>query len=190
MQLSQRDPIQTAKAAATLDLLSGGRLEMITGAGWNVEEMRNHGVRPEDKYDVVRERILAMREIWRNEEATFHGDHVNFDRIWQWPKPVQPGGVPLILGGNNPDSEDRAMAYGDGWAPLPFPDVLERVRTFTAREGAPPVTIVGLPADPAQIDAYREAGADSIIQWLPSSRRDDVERSLEEWSNAVDAVAR
>jgi probable F420-dependent oxidoreductase len=190
MQLSQRDPIQTAKAAATLDLLSGGRLEMITGAGWNVEEMRNHGVRPEDKYDVVRERILAMREIWRNEEATFHGDHVNFDRIWQWPKPVQPGGVPLILGGNNPESEDRAMAYGDGWAPLPFPDVLERVRTFTAREGAPPVTIVGLPADPAQIDAYREAGADSIIQWLPSSRRDDVERSLEEWSNAVDAVAR
>jgi probable F420-dependent oxidoreductase len=189
MQLSQRDAISTAKAAATLDLLSGGRLELITGAGWNVEEMRNHGVDPDTKYELVHERILAMREIWANDEASFHGRFVDFDRIWSWPKPVQEGGVPLILGGNSPGSEERAIEYGDGWAPLPFPGVLERVQAFTAREGAPPVTIVGIDPDPAVISDYAEAGADSIILWLPSAAAGEVERSLAEWREVLEAVA-
>ncbi len=132
IQVAQREPITTAKALASIDVLSGGRLDLIVGHGWNIEEMRNHGVDIDTRYELVRERMLAMREIWRDDEATFHGDFVNFDRIWSWPKPVQPGGVPLFFGGNSPGSEERALEYGDGWAPIAFPDVPERIRAFRA----------------------------------------------------------
>ena len=118
IQIAQRDPITTAKEAASLDYLSDGRLDLIAGHGWNIEEMRNHGVDPERRYDLVNERVRAIREIFQNDVATFHGEFVNFDAIWSWPKPVHPGGVPIIMGGNSPGSEERALAYGDGWAPI------------------------------------------------------------------------
>ena len=100
IQMAQRDPISTAKAAASVDFLSSGRLDLIVGHGWNVEEMRNHGIDPATRYELVRERMLAMRRIFQDDVATYHGKYVNFDAIWCWPKPAQPRGVPLILGGN------------------------------------------------------------------------------------------
>ena len=131
IQVAQRDPISTAKAAASVDFLSGGRLDLIVGHGWNIEEMRNHGIDPDTRYELVRDRMLAMRRIFQDDVATYHGEYVNFDAIWCWPKPAQPRGVPLILGGNSPGSEERALEYGDGWAPIEGPGILERVAAFT-----------------------------------------------------------
>ena len=109
LQVVQRDPIVTAKAVASVDLLSGGRLVPITGSSWNIEEMRNHGTDPATRYELLEERVLAMREIWANDEATFHGQFVNFDRIWCWPKPAQ-NPMPIYIGGNSPGSRGAGAA--------------------------------------------------------------------------------
>jgi probable F420-dependent oxidoreductase len=185
IQVAQREPITTAKALASIDVLSGGRLDLIVGHGWNIEEMRNHGVDIETRYDLVRERMLAMREIWREDEATFHGDFVNFDRIWSWPKPVQPGGVPLFFGGNSPGSEERAVEYGDGWAPIAFPDVPERVRAFRAAGHDMPVVAFGVATEPAAIEEHASAGTSRVVLMLESARPGEIERGLEELQRCV-----
>jgi probable F420-dependent oxidoreductase len=188
IQLAQRDPITTAKEAASVDFLSGGRLDLIAGHGWNVEEIRNHGVDPARRYDVVRERILALREIWGNDVATFHGEFVDFEAIWSWPKPVQPGGVPIILGGNSPGSEERALEYGDGWAPINGPGILERVAAFTAANPEALVHVAGVGSEPGEIEAFAEAGTTRAILTLGMAHAGDVERTLEELRDAVGAA--
>ncbi len=190
IQLAQRDPIICAKEAASLDVLSGGRLDLIVGHGWNVEEMRHHGVRFEDRYDIVREKMLAMREIFREDEASFHGDHVSFDRIWSWPKPVQPGGVPLYYGGNSPGSEERARTYGDGWGPIAGPGMSERIRAFKDDGPDLPVAVTIMPPDPETLNEYAEAGADrAIVGPVDATDGDAAKRSLEELRSIADAVA-
>ncbi len=94
----ERDPIVLAKEVASLDMISGGRVLFGIGGGWNVEEMENHGANSKKRWKTVREKILAMREIWTKEEAEYHGEIVNFDKIWSYPKPVQPGGPPVLMG--------------------------------------------------------------------------------------------
>ena len=188
IQLGHREPIATAKALASIDLLSGGRVDLVVGHGAIPEQMRNHGIDPETRYDVVREHMLAMREIWRADEATFHGKFVAFDRVQSWPKPVQPGGVPMFFGGNSPGSEDRARAYGDGWAPLALDGTPERIRAFTAGGAGQPVVAVGLPTDPAVVEEYADAGADRIVFRLASTERDGIEAALEEVRACVAAV--
>ena len=190
IQLAQRHPITCAKEAATLDWLSGGRLDLIAGTGWNLEEMRNHGIDPERKYDVVREHVLAMKEIWGNDTATFEGEFVSFHEIWSWPKPVQPGGVPLILGGNSPGSEERAIAYGDGWAPIALPGTAERIRAFVDAGNTLPVVAFGVPTDPAEIEAYASAGTHRIVLMLGAARPGQIERSLEEIRRSVATAVR
>jgi probable F420-dependent oxidoreductase len=188
IQVAQRDPITTAKEAASVDWLSGGRLDLIVGHGWNKQEILNHGVDFDARYDVVRERMLAMREIWRNDEAEFHGEHVDFGPIYSWPKPAQPGGVPLILGGNSPGSEERALAYGDGWAPINGEGIIERVAAFTAQNPGVPVHVAGVATDPAEIEEYARAGATRAILGLGPAKADDVDRTLEELRRAVDVA--
>ena len=131
----QRDPILAAKAIASVDHISNGRMVLITGSSWNIEEMRNHGTDPETRYELLEERVLAMREIWSEDEATFHGRFVNFDRIWSWPKPVQHP-MPVFIGGNSPGSEERALRVGTGWSPMHIPGMVERVRGVRRAGGA------------------------------------------------------
>jgi probable F420-dependent oxidoreductase len=188
IQLAQRDPITTAKEAASVDVLSGGRLDLIVGHGWNIEEIRNHGTDPENRYDVVRERMLAMKEIWNNDVASFHGEHVNFDRIWSWPKPLQAGGVPLILGGNSPGSEERALEYGDGWAPINAPGIIDRVAAFTSENPGVPVHVAGVATDPAEIEEYAKAGATRAILGLGPAKPGEAEGILEDLRRAVDVA--
>ncbi len=114
----QRDPITLAKEVASVDLLSGGRFILGIGAGWNREEMENHGADYRHRWDVVREKVLAMKAIWTEDEAEFHGAHVNFDPIWSYPKPVQPGGPPIWIGANSPWVFDRIAEYANGWMPI------------------------------------------------------------------------
>jgi len=182
-QIAQRDPILTAKAVASADHVSRGRLILITGSSWNLEEMRNHGTDPQTRYELVEERVLAMREIWASDEATFHGQFVNFDRIWSWPKPVQ-NPLPVFVGGNSPGAEERALRAGTGWAPIHLPGILERVSGFlrkAADDGdVTAVTVVGEDASAQMLDAYAAAGAERWIFALPiCADESELEREIE-----------
>jgi probable F420-dependent oxidoreductase len=186
--LVERDPIVTAKAAASIDHLSGGRLEFGVGAGWNREEMRNHGTDPKVRMGVLRERVEAVRAIWTQDEASYSGKYVNFERIWCWPKPAQRPGPPVLVGGDGPGVLDRVMAFGDGWLPnwRGNPAIFARVRELRARADRPvEVQMLSVPPDPAVLDAMREAGVRRAMHWLPSGPLSTVERALDRWEAAV-----
>src|SRR5262245_38420896 len=115
--LVERDPIITAKQVASLDQLSGGRMLFGVGAGWTLEEIRNHGAAPHRRFPLLRGRVEACKAIWTEDEATYEGERVQFERIWSWPKPVQNPHPPILLGGNGPTVLDRVIAFADGWFP-------------------------------------------------------------------------
>ena len=190
--VAQRDPITLAKQIASLDFLSGGRFLFGVGAGWNVEEMRNHGTEPGTRWRLVRERVEAMTAIWTMEAAAYHGALVDFDPIWSWPKPVQSPRPPVLVGGGGPRVLDRVLAYGDEWMPFrdgsddwsspdfqtDAPDEFDRSlssriaelqRLAAERDRAPiPVTLFNAKAHPAAIERYAAMGIDRCIFWLPS----------------------
>ena len=178
-QVVQRDAILTAKAVASVDHISDGRMLLITGSSWNVEEMRNHGTDPHTRYELLEERVLAMREIWANDEATFHGRFVDFDRIWSWPKPVQDP-MPVFIGGNSDGAEIRAQRIGTGWAPLDAPGIVERIRAYlrdAAESGVDTaVTAVAGELSPERIEEYAQAGAERWLHHIPLelAAREDV----------------
>jgi probable F420-dependent oxidoreductase len=178
----ERDPIITAKEAASLDLLSGGRFEFGVGAGWNREEMRNHGTDPRKRMAVLAERVEAIKEIWTSSEASFHGEHVSFDRIWSWPKPVQDPHPPVWVGGNGPTVEDRVLAFGDGWMPNVVDDdqLLARFDALRARADREiRLAINASPRRPERLERYVSAGVERAIFYLPSAGRDEIEQRLD-----------
>src|ERR671929_2298180 len=129
----ERDPIITAKEVASVDGLSGGRLDFGVGAGWNREEMANHGTDPRTRMRLMRERIEAMQAIWTQDEASYHGDFVDFERIWSWPKPLQRPWPPVLVGGGGPTVMDRVVGFGDGWISQHRADPLARVDELRPR---------------------------------------------------------
>jgi probable F420-dependent oxidoreductase len=183
----ERDPITTAKEAASVDYLSGGRLEFGVGAGWNREEMANHGTDPRQRMSVLRERVEAMKAIWTQDEASYHGTHVNFDRIWSWPKPAQRPHPPVLVGGSGPTAEDRVLAFGDAWFPNYEPEgLLERATALRDRAERPvELMVMGIPADPRELERYAAAGFRRAVHWLPSAGRGPVERALDTFESAV-----
>jgi probable F420-dependent oxidoreductase len=189
MLLPQRDPITTAKAVASLDVVSGGRVEVGLGAGWNVPEIENHGTPFDRRFGVMRERAEAMKAIWADDEASYHGRYVNFDHIMSWPKPVQRPHPPLWIGGMGEKVLDRVLRYGDGWFPNsrdPDADRLgERVADLRRRgeeagRGRIPVTAFGTPIDAAVVEAFARADVDRVLLMLPSADRAEVERAADE----------
>src|SRR4051794_22655664 len=177
----ERDPIVTAKEVASVDHLSGGRFEFGVGAGWNREEMRNHGTDPRKRMAIMRERVEAMKAIWTQEEASYSGEHVSFERIWSHPKPVQRPHPPVLVGGNGPTVLDRVLAFGDAW----FPnfgrggDLFARIEELRERAERPiEVHVIGVPADPAALEQMREAGVRRAARWLPTGGRSVVEPAL------------
>jgi probable F420-dependent oxidoreductase len=190
--LVERDPITTAKTAATLDYLSGGRLLLGVGAGWNLEEMENHGTDPSRRFGLLKERVEAIKAIWTEEEASYHGRYVGFDRIWAWPKPVQRPHPPVMIAGNGPKVIDRVLAYGDEWLPEPEDGLVHRMHELTERAraaGRDPVPITVYGTDPADVDAYAEAGAHRCVYWLPPRGHEDTVRRLEELAGAINPRA-
>jgi probable F420-dependent oxidoreductase len=185
--ITQRDPIITAKEVASVDVLSGGRLEFGIGAGWNREEMENHGTEPRQRMKVMRERVEAMKAIWTEDEATYHGSHVSFDRIWSWPKPAQRPHPPVLVGGNGPTVLDRVLSFGDAWFPNHAPDgILDRGRELRGRAERPVgLMVIGVPADPRVLQQYADAGFDRVAHWLPSAAQGPVEAGLERWESAI-----
>ena len=144
--VAQRDPIILAKQVATIDHLSGGRFVFGVAAGWLVEEMRNHGVQPGLRWELMSEQILAMKAIWTRDEAEFHGEFVDFDPIWSWPKPVQVPHPPVLVGGNGPRSLRVAAECGDGWMPVvmnavEFEAKLTELRRLCKEAGRPALQV-------------------------------------------------
>jgi probable F420-dependent oxidoreductase len=190
----ERDPIITAKEVASLDQLSGGRFLFGVGAGWNREEMRNHGTDPAQRFKVMRERIEAMKAIWTSDEASYAGEFVNFERIWSWPKPVQKPHPPILVGGTGPRVLDRVLAFGDEWMPNRIPDPGELIRrieelrsraTEAGREIG--VTLSGCTRDPALIERFAQAGVHRGVFWLPAAGRAEIEAAIERIEAAVAA---
>jgi probable F420-dependent oxidoreductase len=186
----ERDPIVTAKEVASVDHLSGGRFEFGVGAGWNREEMANHGTDPRVRMALLGERVKAMQAIWTQEEASFAGRFVNFDRIWSWPKPAQHPYPPVLIGGNGPTVLDRVLEYGDGWFPQWHDqDLIPRIAELTDRADRPlQVQVLGVPPDPKALEQLADAGVHRASCWLPSGPWSVVERRLAEWEQAVAAL--
>lgn len=193
--IAQREPIATAKAIATLDHLSGGRVELGIGFGWNVDEMQHHGVDPARRRELVREHVLAMRALWTEEQAEFHGEFVDFSPSWSWPKPVQPGGPPVLLGGAPGPKLFAAIAeYCDGWMPIGGAGVREALPALAeacARVGRDPATVRLLPFgtlyDPAKIGYYASLGVEEIVLRLGEGTRDRVLPELDRLAAAIAA---
>ncbi|HEY8584229.1 MAG TPA: LLM class F420-dependent oxidoreductase [Capillimicrobium sp.] len=184
--VTQRDPIITAKEVASLDHLSGGRFEFGVGAGWNREEMANHGTDPRTRMRLLRERVLAMKEIWAHPEASFHGEFVSFDRIWCDPKPLQRPHPPILVGGNGPTVYDRVIELGDAWMPNHARDVVDRIPELRERAGRDvPVVVMGPPPKAEVLESYAAAGARRVLFWLPSTRRAGIEAGLDEIERAL-----
>ena len=183
----QRDPIITAKEVASIDHLSGGRFDFGVGAGWNREEMADHGTDPRRRMRIMKERIEAMKAIWTEDEASYHGEFVNFDRIWSWPKPAQTPHPPILVGGLGETVLDRVLDFGDVWFPnYGPPDLLDRVEELRARADRPiPVEAMGAPADPAALESLQQAGFRRALHWIPSGNRAVVEAALERWESAI-----
>ena len=166
--VNQRDPIQTAKAVASLDLVSGGRFLFGVGNGWNQDEMENHGTAFATRHKLVRERIEAMKVIWTKSKAEYHGEMVTFDPLMAWPKPVQKPHRPIWVGGAFPYGARRAVRYGDGWLPLrrrEVREVLPQFREMCREAGREPlpVTIWEAKEDLGSLKRDRDAGVERII---------------------------
>lgn len=196
--VTERDPILMAKQVASLDFLSNGRVQLGVGAGWNAEEMENHGTQFGQRWKILRERILAMRQIWTEEEAEFHGEFVDFDKLWAHPKPVQAGGPPVLLGASSRFVYKRIAEYGDGWFPIyqdarragasgavDYAHGIAQTREAwdqAGRSGQPSFSIFGVGPDAAAVESLLQTGFDRIIFALPSGSADEVLPMVEKYA--------
>jgi len=186
--IPQRDPIVTAKCVASLDQLSRGRFVFGIGGGWNVDEMENHGASYETRFQLLRERILAMKALWTEEEAQFHGKMVSFDPVWLYPKPAQRPHPPILLGGESDHTLKRVVEFCDGWFPRARPgfiakEAVERLRRAAAAAGRDfstlSISVFRAPADPGVLADYRQAGIARAVLEVPDGSRDEILRLLD-----------
>jgi probable F420-dependent oxidoreductase len=189
--LTERDPIVTAKAVATLDLISNGRFEFGIGAGWNVEEMANHGTAFETRFRVMVDRAKAMRAIWTQDEAAYHGEFTSFEPIWSWPKPVQKPHPPILLGGETKHTLRRVMEFCDGWFPRgrAFADPqaeMSRLRAAAEEAGRDirtvSTTLFGTKPEERYVAQCKAAGVDRALFALPPAGRDKVLPVIDEYT--------
>ena len=189
--VNQRDPIQTAKLVASIDQISGGRFLFGIGVGWNAEEMENHGTVFATRAKLVRERVEAMKAIWTQSKAEYHGEFVNFDPVMAWPKPMQKPHPPVIVGGAFPQAARRAVRYGDGWIPLAgrIGDALPKFRDMLKEAGRDPascpITLFGCTEDVDLLKRARDQGVVRACVSLPPEKADKILPTLDRWANLI-----
>jgi probable F420-dependent oxidoreductase len=190
----QHDPIVLAKSIASLDMLSGGRFVFGIGGGWNVEEMENHGATYQTRFAMLRENILAMKQIWMEDTASFEGDYVNFDKIWSYPKPVQEPHPPILLGGETDYTLRRVVEFCDGWFPRAGAnfdphEMMGRLKQHADKAGRDmstlQVSVFRAPANKAALDSMRQHGIDRAVLEVPDTSRDEVLKLLDGYAKLV-----
>ena len=190
----ERDPITTAKEVASLDQLSGGRFLFGVGAGWNREEMVNHGTDPSRRFGLMQERIEAMKAIWTEDEASYHGRYLDFERIWSWPKPAQRPHPPIIVGGNGKRVLERVVAYGDEWMPNRIESVeelqarMEELGGMAADAGreTPKVGLYAAPAKADEMERYESIGISRYVLFVPPVPRPEAEARLDHLAGLIE----
>lgn len=195
--VAQRDPIWLAKEAATVDRLSDGRFLFGVGYGWNKEELAHHGVAYTERRAVLRERVLAIKQLWTEDEVSFEGEHLRLSPSWQWPKPVQTPHPPVILGGNaGPRTFADIAEFCDGWMPIggrhSFLDRLADLYAACEAVGRDPdsveLGIFGAPRDPGQLTQLAEAGVQRAVLGLPPAGADTVLPLLDRFADLASRV--
>ena len=193
----ERDPIVTAKEVASVDRLSNGRFFFGIGGGWNAEEMENHGANFRRRWRVLRENILAMKQIWTQDEAEFHGEYVNFDKIWSYPKPVQQPHPPIFMGGDGATTFDRVVEFCDGWMPIggrpgSGPSLGEKIALLQrqAQEAGRdpstlPVSVFGVRPDPEVVARMEQDGVSRVLFTLPSAQSDTLLPTLDRLAELI-----
>ncbi|MDH3752299.1 MAG: LLM class F420-dependent oxidoreductase [Acidimicrobiia bacterium] len=194
--VTQRDPIHLAKQVSSLDVVSDGRFLFGIGAGWNREEMEDHGTDPERRFGRMRETVEAMKEIWANDPAEYHGDHIGFDPMFQRPKPIQKPHPPIHVGGIYPGGLRRAVAYADGWMPIgaradtdprPHLEAVDRACVEAGRVRSDfEVSIYAAPMTRDPLRELAELGVDRVVFALPPHARDELLPVLDHCSALMD----
>jgi probable F420-dependent oxidoreductase len=195
----QRDPFNLAKQVASLDCLSGGRFIFGIGGGWNVDEMENHGATYNSRFKILRETILAAKQLWTQEQAEYHGDFINFDPAFSAPKPRQTPHPPILLGGNTDHTLRRVVEYCDGWLPMGPSNMtdgmarLRRIAEEAERDMATLQTTVFQMAslttlveqsdesDKVALEGYKNAGVNRVLLLLPTADRDTCLKTLDDY---------
>ncbi len=194
--VAQRDPIVTAKEVASLDFISAGRFSFGIGFGWNREEMADHRVVYTERRAVVRERILAMRSLWEDDEASFEGEHVRLSPSWAWPKPVQRPHPPILIGGAaGPKLFQHVSEYADGWIPIGgrgLTDALPELHRTAEAAGRDPATLAIVPfgtiPNQGKLDHYASLGIDEVVLQLPHAPANEVLRVLDRHAEFLEPV--
>jgi probable F420-dependent oxidoreductase len=190
--LPQRDVIHTAKEVASLDLISDGRILLAVAPGWNREQMRSHGTDPRTRGALLDEQIRALKEIWTQDEAEFHGAYVDFAPLWSWPKPVQRPHVPIYVGGWGPTALRRARQIGDGWMASNAPDPAGVKEQMVLLEDGPavPMTVFGVGGHELDVlNAYRETATERVALLLEPASETDALATLDRWVPLVERLA-
>ena len=197
--IAQRDPIQTAKLVASIDQVSDGRFVFGVGNGWNQDEMENHGTNFATRHKLARERIEAMKAIWTQDIAEYHGEFVDFGPMQAWPKPVQKPHPPILVGGAFPYSARRAVRYGNGWmpqvtagSPTPLTELIPRFRQMAAEAGRDPgafdISIGGQTEDVDLIKRYQDLDVNRVSVSMPSEKADTILPVLDRWATIIRTV--
>jgi len=194
----EHDPILLAKQVASVDQLSNGRLLFGIGGGWNAEEMENHGTPFQRRWKVLRERIEAMKAIWASDAAEYHGEFVNFDPIWSYPKPRQKPHPPILLGTLSTQGLQRVVRYCDGWIPAGIQPAdlsaaMKNLRSLAEQAGRKaenlPISLFGVPAEEASLRQYQEVGVERIVFIVPSEGKEKMLLLLDQYAAFVPKFA-
>ncbi len=190
--VAQRDPIWLAKEVASVDMISNGRFELGVGYGWCVEEMRNHGVVFNQRRELLREKVLLMKELWTQDEASYQGEHIEFEKSWAWPKPTQRPHPPILMGGSvGPKTAAHIAEFCDGWLPLggahSIDSGLTKIRDACVKIGRDPASIAlsmfyARGANAEDLKAHSDLGALRGILPLPSEGADVVLPLLDKYA--------
>jgi len=194
---AQHDPIVLAKQVATLDYLSGGRVTLGVGFGWNRAEAEDHGVDFARRHDVVREHLAAMEAIWSADEAEFHGEFVDFDPTWSWPKPLQQPRVRTLIGGGATDAVLSAVVgMADGWIPIGgggLTEAVPRLRALAERQGRDPAELEVVPfgtiAGRGKLEHFARLGITEVVLRVRAGDVPSVRDELESLAPLVPFAA-
>ena len=189
----EHHPLALAKTIASLDALSNGRFIFGIGAGWNAEELENHGIAFKDRWAVTREYILAMKEVWTKRDAAFRGKHVSFDAVWSEPKPVQKPHPPILIGASSKQAIERVAEYADGWMPImgscDLPERLAQLEKACAKRGRDArkldISVFAAPTAPGELDKLAKLGVKRVILPLPTQEESKILAILDRYAPLI-----